>query len=487
VGNADITSAGIQALSVTGIGLNAIEIGDIIFGNTQGQSIIGGNQTITAGTGAQSGSIRLRGGSGSGASAEINGATINLGTTGTLEIIGGSAAGTMALIGSSTASAVTTIGTIAAPIGGIINLTGGSHVEGLAAIGTTCATGPCPATVTINGGGDVLLNSVVGEAFIGSLTQDTGSVTIKSGLLGSGDLDLGDGRVLINGDVTLEALAAGAQIRTSIIDAGLGTLSAIADDFLDIDEIQGGILMLRSNTSNIAIRSFNPIQARAAGLSAGTPAITFEAPQGRIEFTLVNGVGITDMSTVSGGLLVTARDKIDFDFGDEDTIYTIAGNIDVTSLAGNILASVSAEFTGASVSLNAFTGIDTQGDITDREIRAVALHNTSNTGGPYFGTQRDRLYIVGHIRHPAAYGRVQGDIEILDHDLISTGYRHGRLDQLHLFRRGQSGRARVENILSIYSGGHGLYSLLSIRANTVAPGKNKNNLCCLFYRRALLG
>ncbi len=393
VGNADISSVGTQVLSVTGSGGNRIEVGRIA---AAGESRIVGNQTITAGTGAQTGSIFLQAGSGVNARARISstGTPQTLATTGSLTLLGGSGNGaiasidgasvididvgglvllrggqntdTGALIGSDSGGVTVTLGKNAA-VGGTIRVEGGNNVGGTATIGSICVAGPCPATVVINGSSDVSFETTFlgGEALIGSLTQDSGSVVVKAGLAGGFNTLYGGGRILADGPITLEALIGNSAIGFGgVIDAGLGALTATAQNSLALREISGGTLNLKSNTYNVDVNSNNTtIQARAVGLAAATPAITIEAPQGSIDLDL-DSVPADGMTTVSGGIVISARDDIDLDAGDDDVRYSTPGDIIVTSTNSFIESTASAELLGRNVTLSAAGFIETDEDIT---------------------------------------------------------------------------------------------------------------------------
>jgi len=85
VGDADITSAGTQSISITGSGSNAFEIGAV---GAAGNSIVGGNQTITAD------SLVVQAGSGNDADAKLDSmGDMVLTITNDVDFLGGSGDG----------------------------------------------------------------------------------------------------------------------------------------------------------------------------------------------------------------------------------------------------------------------------------------------------------------------------------------------------------------------------------------------------------
>ncbi len=310
------------------------------------------------------GNLQLIGGSGSGASVEIDDATsIDIDVGGALSLTGGSSTDTAALIGDRDADATVTIGKTA-PVGGTITLTGGTHAQGRAAIGTTCAPGPCAANVTVNGAGLVNFSTPsLGPVLVGSLDGASGSVAIKAGLSGPGDLLLGRSTVQVDGPLTLEALA--GRISSSfnaLVDAGSGALTATSLNTLGLPQLAAGTLVLRSNAGDVDITTTTTVQARATGLGAGTPAIDIQAPAGDVDLYL-EGKPTIAMATTSGGIRMDAAGTIELDSGDDDTLYMTPGDLSLTAGA-DIEAEASAEFDAANITISAGGRVDTGEDVT---------------------------------------------------------------------------------------------------------------------------
>ena len=253
------------------------------------------------------GNLDLLAGSGSSTSVEIDQASVfNIDIAGALTMAGGPLADTAALIGENNAGATVTIGKNA-PIGGAITLTGGTHLEGLAAIGTTCMTGPCPATVTINGGTAITLNSNTGEAFIGSLTQDSGPVMVKAGQLGPGNLFLGNGHLLTDGPINLINSATGGQILDagSQVDAGSGSIIASANGAIQIPQASASLFQFTSSSGGINLTQAISTPGTVI-INAGTGNFDMSAPGQIIAGSdisisgndlFLNATGITDLTS----------------------------------------------------------------------------------------------------------------------------------------------------------------------------------------------
>ena len=264
----------------------------LISGNTADPAIVlqggGGGTTgndasigsILAAQTLSASSLTLTAGAGNSAYATIGGdgaLSTTLNVTGATLITGGSGDDAAAAIGSNISNVNITLNA-----GGPVTLTGGTGivgVDGLGALAAIGATGTLTANVTVNGQSSVTLIKGgapgFGDAFIGS-QAGAGTVTLKAGLGGTGDLALNDGLVGTTGTLTLQASAPGAQITqgaTGGINAG--SLSATANSGISLLGINdAGTASLNTASGNATI---NDVNALVLGSSAVGGSLTVNA------------------------------------------------------------------------------------------------------------------------------------------------------------------------------------------------------------------
>ncbi len=176
------------------------------------------------------GNLFLNGGGGPASGASLGGPDISADISGIIKLEGGSGANAFAAIGSDNTSTTINIGSLTPS--NAVELRGGTGANAGAVIGAVGAGND--ANVTINGGGSVTLFGGAGGALIGTST-DHGDITIKTGLLGSGDLTLNYGEILTTDNIVLEvagllSLNGGASLnQASRIVSDTGTLTVNAD------------------------------------------------------------------------------------------------------------------------------------------------------------------------------------------------------------------------------------------------------------------
>ncbi|MBW2343456.1 MAG: hypothetical protein JRF53_05500 [Deltaproteobacteria bacterium] len=210
------------SLSVTGGSAFEASAGVTTDGGGTIDVSVGGNLTLTGGSGLDA--------SAGIASEGIGTPIINIDVAGDFQMSGGAGQGP-AVIGSAEQSVMINIGPTN-PVGGSISISGGTGANAIALIGTVGAGHN--ADVTINGGGSVNLFGGGGGALIGTST-DHGDITIKTGMLGSGDLILDYSEILTADDIVLDvagllSLNGGSTInQASRIASNTGTLTVDAD------------------------------------------------------------------------------------------------------------------------------------------------------------------------------------------------------------------------------------------------------------------
>ena len=217
IGNPDITLIG----GASGGAANSSNDANISLKLGAGvQTINAGNISLTGGAGGTENSA--------GIGAETSGQTQNITATGSVTLTGGAGTDAVAAIASDNSNVNITLNA-----GGPVTLTGGSggfvNYGAFAAIGAIAGFN---ANVTINGQAGITLTKGTGlnaNAMIGSDTGG-GTVMLKAGLGGAGNLALNDGLVGTTGNVTLQATAPGgliSQLASGMLKANI--LSTTSD------------------------------------------------------------------------------------------------------------------------------------------------------------------------------------------------------------------------------------------------------------------
>ena len=254
--NAGMRADGNQTVALETAGSNALKIGAA---TSAGVSYItGNNQIVTAGNGAQSGSITVRGGTVAGQNAGIfnNSGTQTIATTGVLQMTGGTAVGSASSCGAATGGSCADINNDGTGLqkvsAGTINLQGGNagvgngagifvsagNMEinaGTGGLHLTGGTGTSDNFASIGGGnssGRTLKINVIGDTTLDAANGTTGSGSFiglgSTGNLGSTTIDFnGTGNLTLTGS-TVSSTLAGAAI-------GAGSNQTNTTATIDID------------------------------------------------------------------------------------------------------------------------------------------------------------------------------------------------------------------------------------------------------------
>jgi len=171
--------------------------------------------------------LSLIGGAGTEAAATISGSTVNVTYGGTVQLSGGSGVGAVAAIGSNGNNIAITLTGL--PGSGGVTLTGGTGGVGsfgLAADALIGAAGGFNADVTVNSQGNIALigggGPGFGRAAIGS-DSGGGTVILNAGVGGTGNLTLTNAQIGTTGNVTMTATG-NVVMQNASVDAALLTL-----------------------------------------------------------------------------------------------------------------------------------------------------------------------------------------------------------------------------------------------------------------------
>ena len=354
-------TAGTTITMIGGSGDNA----DADIDGTAGSTI-----NITAGA-----PILIMGGGGIDADAEISGSTINIDTTGTIIMTGGTNTDAYASIGDAGFTSTIVIGDGAA-IGGSITLTGGTATGTFAGIGDSCAPGACGADITINTNGGLTLDSVAGEAFVGSLNIGAGPVTVNAGLLGPGDIALNDGNVKASGSVLLStgnggiSQAGGMITTTNLALSATGTIdvlttaslvaaeSTVAGD-VTIDNIgamtvgaSGGVTGITTTASNITLSADDTITITEAITAGGTGDVFITSTGAASD--IIKSSPSSLISAANLALDTTGTINVDTAVSLVAAQSTVAGDITINN-TGNLDINTFGGITGVSTTASAAT------------------------------------------------------------------------------------------------------------------------------------
>lgn len=402
--SASVTSDANQTISLATAGSNALTIGDP--GTAHLSNISGHNQIVTAGTGGQSGSITVVGGTAAGKSSGIfnKSGTQTISTTGILSLTGGTASGTSTCnpassgscgyfnnegAGLQTITAQTLLmqggfggGGNGAGIfvtggnqqinvgsGGLTMTAGAGGTNNFATIGGSGANG---STLNINVAGDTVMDSRNGDTGSGALiglggTGDGGSVTIN--FIGTGDLNF------FGSNVSGSQAGAGMGAATLQTNA-TATVNISADNITFLAGSQGAARIAPgpSGSGNISLTAAGDIafNTTAPGVSSGI------VTSGNV--TLTAGGGITaspDAAIVANLLTATAQ-------GGSIVLDSIANDVDILNATVPFFNSGDILFTnGAGLTL-AVSGITMAGTGRLARITADDIQLTgavSNAGG----------------------------------------------------------------------------------------------------------
>ncbi len=339
-GSADLTvtggssGGGPTTSSGAGISLEGLS-------GTDSQSITVRNLTLQGGSGGNTNSATI--------STFTSGQTANITATGTVSLSGGSGLDSYAGIGSNLADVNLTLNA-----GGAITLSGGSG--GTVSVGSIAGIGAVSgfnANVTINGQSGIALHKGAGanaNAVIGSDTGG-GTLVIRSGISGNGDVALNDGIVKTTGTAALTASGSGA------VTQSVATPSVIAS---------GGISLGGASIGT----ALNPIVFDAGGnplsATASTGGIYLNQPAGNLltsNFVLSSaGTGQTiSLATTNGSITVDSTAGFNANTGNDVFSFTTAGTaqdiafgsgLSLTAAGLNLAGTGNATFNAGTVTLN---------------------------------------------------------------------------------------------------------------------------------------
>lgn len=414
--DAGIRADGDQTISLQTAGSNAIVIG--VAGSANISYITGPNQVVTAGTGAQSGSITIHGGTGTGKNAGIfanpitpNTGTQTIATTGALILIGGSATGTASTCdpaagGGScadinndgaglqriTANAIHVQGgdgglgsgagifgqggnmELNVGAGGLTLLAGNAGSSNFAAIGGSNASG---STMTINVNGNTVLDARNGTDGSGALiglggSAAGGSITIDFN--GTGDLSI-----------------FGSNVSPTLAGAGIGTGSSRTGATANITVDAANITLNAGSQSRAQIghKAGNGGLGNIALNATGSIALN---ASGAVEASVRTGNTVT---LVAGGAITQNASATDLPVIDANLLTATANGIILLDSTANLVGSLNAtvpgfdggdiRFTNAPGTLLTLTGVTMAGTGRIARITADDLNITgavSNIGGP---------------------------------------------------------------------------------------------------------
>jgi hypothetical protein len=373
-------TASSQTISVNG-GSISIQAGAGT-GNIAGisQEGTGGGPVITTNN------LSIAGGSGSDAVAFVTTMGPSIGVTygGVVQVSGGSGVGAIGLLGSrNTDVSVTLTGAAGSGAVTLIGGTGGIGSLGYPAhalIGSVDGN----ANVTINSQGGISLNrggggAGLGDALIGSVTAG-GTVVLKAGLGGAGNLALNDGIVLTDGNLTLQAAA--GQITqstgsllvggTTTLIGGSASLGSTTNDFTGAVNFSGTNLTITDanaltfgavNASSLTANAASIGQNSAGILVSGTTtlaanSITLNSANdfGTVVVSSLGNVSITDANAIAigassvGGTFDIFAASTSFLNGFSANNYTFSGgvytlaagtyNLGGTTTVGNVVTGI---------------------------------------------------------------------------------------------------------------------------------------------------
>ena len=438
---------GTQSLSITGSGANAITLG--AHGSFGPSQVFGGVQSVTAGTGTQSGSITIVGGNGNGtftgfSSGQIVGGTQTVSTSGSLRIDGGDApnqpvngfatglfhngsgeqkvsAANLAMQGGSSGLNNVAIiissggaGTIASgkqviDVGsGNISLAGGSGGSGNTAIIVSFAD----QTV---GAGSVALQGGAGGAGNGAFINSVAGGSAASQVINAGSVVLEGGAAGSNNGAFINSSAGAQSINVSgdlVVAGGAGGSAGITGPATRLQSIRANNISM-TNSAGGGINSVGFILGGHQDIHAiGDVTMTARASGGDLPGVRIGGLSgaaatATDLTlTVGGDLILTGG--------------TVAGNgvgIGSTAAPGPAFANNITITTGGDVILNSGGG---------RQRVRIGSSATTGRGRGRHPHHRRRRYLAerraGERSDPHARG---GDTRCGEHHRSGEGLDRG--------------------------------------------------------------
>ena len=423
-----------QTITVNG-GSVAIQAGGGA-GNIAGiaQEGAGGAQTITTNN------LSLAGGSGADAIGFVTtmGPSIGVTYNGAVQVSGGSGAGALALLGSrNTDVSVTLTGAAGS---GAVTLTGGTGGVGSfgypahALIGAADAN----ANVTINSQAGITLNrggggAGLGDALIGSATLG-GTVILKAGLGGAGNLALNDGIVLTSGNATLQAAA--GQITqstgsvlvggTTTLVGGSASLASGSNNFVGAVNFTGSNLSISDanaltlgavNASNLTVNAGSIGQNSSGIVVSGTTTLSASSitlNSGANDFGTVvvsspGNVSLTDTNAISigassvGGTFDVFAPSTSFLNGFSANNYTFSGGTyslaaGTYNLGGTTTVAGPATVTASGATINAAGGTINVAGVLDSGTSSLTAGTLNILAG---GTLKGTGTIVGNVNNSA--------------------------------------------------------------------------------------
>ena len=309
-GLANIASQGAQTISLTGIAANAIQVGNSASAESSWISA-NGTQGITAGTGVQTGSITIQGGTGAGKFANIGinsgPATQTISTSGTLSLIGGSAAGgtvPCADAGMCVQIYNNTTGLQSINAKGIILQGGASGLDNSTSIGGN------GQSFTVGSGGIQITGGAGGTNNTAGINQNlaggTQTIAVTSGSVSiSGGAGTGNSAQIWNSGTAQSLTLVNSSSLNVIAAAGLANIASQGAQTISLTGIAANAIQVGNSASaESSWISANGTQGITAGTGVQTGSITIQGGTGAGKFANIgiNSGPATQTISTSGTL-----------------------------------------------------------------------------------------------------------------------------------------------------------------------------------------